>query len=1524
MRNSRFIIAMLAVIGLAFFAGCGGGGQGLRLPSNPLVISSSSLPTTLSGEYVDFDIPLGGGCDGTYVVEIIAGQLPQGVGTEQGSVAKLIGYVLEDGIFNFTVKVTDTSCTPFATVTQDYSWDIQQGPLAIVGATPAIVPQAQYDDPQKYTDIDALETVVFSTFVSYELIVAGGQGPYIVTVVDDPNDPDDGGLPLGVSMAPNSTSLVGSPVQVLSGGVPFRLTFRATDSVGQTVDRKLQWKISTPPILVATSSLVDGKAGTSYSDSLTLIDGVPPFAFELCDNAPGDDGDPDTGDNVNDDITYPPGLTPVINSWVNPALPFQLTNLGPAADNARLDKNTGRVGYPAETDDGPNYGPFPSEGLYFRETGPGNGSFFGTPRRRGQFTLFVHVYSTLVPNELGQHAFKQLTMSIDPSEPPVGTNPAFDMNPNMVTEGAFNPASPFGTMPEAEFSVLYNPDVTTDPTNGLKLSGFGGVPQDGKTDAPHESDVLLDLGEIEGEYTWMYDPITPLPGMSMFAPARFGTETTADANALQRSGKRPVQFTIVDEQLPLSVRAADTTITRDFEISVGPDVSIITYSTTSTTESDFWWNASDRFGLNDKTLTIQRVELLSSGTTNRNGLDATDMALTHSVPSDAFSSTPANPLGALLSAATGGDSSLDLLRPVVNATGWWDDMMQMNPKAARHGAHTDLNRTDNYYGAFGRSYSDQGNYQPSASSVDLPNVDGLTHDPANGIYADGGQMYFFESNNRFGVFIVRPDSKIYVPFAYQKSFGLQGFGDGMLFSTSYAADSVLRTCQLTVSPDGRVAAMKLKTDADYLYEHANSTPILLFSLTGEKIFGGNTYRIVNTNAASSTSWGGTLVLQAGSLALTNDRLYFAYLTQCPAGVTTSTSYLYRQSWQGMFFMRCGITSGSPELIPSTDGSWSQGPGSRMQGVTHHHGPNSTTSYTGGLIYTYTYYGLWPYDRYWHEDGMNLHEGNVAPSPFRVSADGSAVAFFAGTDTTNTYATNVYSSWVWVDYAGSGAKRISTTPRHHLVSGGRSHMTYEGPYEYANWGTLQGPTPGLEISDDGLAVAATFNTATTSISASSTYSSSTKEWPEFREDVIVCRSTSGTWGSVAESEVTKLTFGGAHDWRFGGLCFTAAGDGLVFWGGSSMYDSTDPSSSYRKSYHYMGAYYIYALGATNTVTSMMPTAAGGSPDGSGKVYTNTAPFNPAATSGLNNRFGVIHPFGGFLSKNRDFLYVSTVGPLSSSDGTTFRLVGMNVSTTGAGTINGKTNGRGFNLTGWVARYGFLPGYYYYPYYGTRYIQEYGYLPTGCQGQGLQVMAKDSGWVFFGAGKQAYGTITASTSYSSYGIWPYPAYYHYGYGYGGFKVFGFDADVGGPIADLSDGGWGSTGTSTSPRNLFDHMEVAKDGKSLSIVWISDYYTHYHNRERVGFVKNIDFNETTGLLDASWTRTDDAGDWEGSNGRAGESMSIAGRDFYYAYKSSSGNENDKHFTRQRLLDDGTWQKTQVTNSAGTGRINVLWTGR
>ena len=61
MRQSKFIFVFLALVAAAMVAGCGGGkGQGFRLDAPPpLVITSTSLPTTFSADFIDYEIELG-------------------------------------------------------------------------------------------------------------------------------------------------------------------------------------------------------------------------------------------------------------------------------------------------------------------------------------------------------------------------------------------------------------------------------------------------------------------------------------------------------------------------------------------------------------------------------------------------------------------------------------------------------------------------------------------------------------------------------------------------------------------------------------------------------------------------------------------------------------------------------------------------------------------------------------------------------------------------------------------------------------------------------------------------------------------------------------------------------------------------------------------------------------------------------------------------------------------------------------------------------------------------------------------------------------------------------------------------------------------------------------------------------------------------------------------------------------------------------------------------------------------------
>ena len=171
----------------------------------------------------------------------------------------------------------------------------------------------------------------------------------------------------------------------------------------------------------------------------------------------------------------------------------------------------------------------------------------------------------------------------------------------------------------------------------------------------------------------------------------------------------------------------------------------------------------------------------------------------------------------------------------------------------------------------------------------LPSATGVAANAANGVYVDGGSFYGFESETAFGVFIVRSNSLIYVPVAIDKSSGFSGFGDGVLQPHPGAGGTPVhsgqRIAQMTISPNGRFAAMKLKTNYNTgqaaFDEAASSTRIILFSLTGETVFGGSTYEIIETGSDGSQNMG---VYQYASQPRADQLLPLLPVRQPPHGV----------------------------------------------------------------------------------------------------------------------------------------------------------------------------------------------------------------------------------------------------------------------------------------------------------------------------------------------------------------------------------------------------------------------------------------------------------------------------------------------------------------------------------------------------------------------------------------------------------------------------------------------------------------
>ncbi len=63
MRHSRLFLFLMVATAFAVSPACGGGGHGFGVAVNPLVITGNTIdPNLQSGDEIDWEIPLGGGC----------------------------------------------------------------------------------------------------------------------------------------------------------------------------------------------------------------------------------------------------------------------------------------------------------------------------------------------------------------------------------------------------------------------------------------------------------------------------------------------------------------------------------------------------------------------------------------------------------------------------------------------------------------------------------------------------------------------------------------------------------------------------------------------------------------------------------------------------------------------------------------------------------------------------------------------------------------------------------------------------------------------------------------------------------------------------------------------------------------------------------------------------------------------------------------------------------------------------------------------------------------------------------------------------------------------------------------------------------------------------------------------------------------------------------------------------------------------------------------------------------------------
>ena len=211
---------------------------------NPAGVGTTALPTAYVGTaYSGTLTPSGGLAPLTW--SKTAGTLPPGLSFNSNGT--LTGTPTNNGTYNFTVKVVDSS-VPSSTS--------GSGNISITVSTPVSVITG------------TLPNGLISSAYSQSLSATGGTAPYAWTVTS-------GQLPTGLSLS-SSGAITGTP----TAGGTYSFTVKAADSGSGTATQTLSIFIVSL-LNISTASLPNGIAGSVYSTTLAATGGITPYTWSL-------------------------------------------------------------------------------------------------------------------------------------------------------------------------------------------------------------------------------------------------------------------------------------------------------------------------------------------------------------------------------------------------------------------------------------------------------------------------------------------------------------------------------------------------------------------------------------------------------------------------------------------------------------------------------------------------------------------------------------------------------------------------------------------------------------------------------------------------------------------------------------------------------------------------------------------------------------------------------------------------------------------------------------------------------------------------------------------------------------------------------------------------------------------------------------------------------------------------------------------------------------------------------------------
>ncbi len=214
------------------------------------VTSTGALPSGVYHQAYSTTLTATGGI-APYTWSITSGTLPAGL-TLNSSTGQISGTANALGMKSFTIKVTDSEQPTPMSATASAS-------IAINNASPLQIITS------------ALSTGVVGNAYSDQFSATGGVMPYNWTI-------SAGSLPPGLSVAPSTGQITGTPTQV--GTTNFTVKVTDSSSPTQSVTANLSITVNTG-LTITTTSVPNGNVGENYSSTISAAGGVEPYTWSI-------------------------------------------------------------------------------------------------------------------------------------------------------------------------------------------------------------------------------------------------------------------------------------------------------------------------------------------------------------------------------------------------------------------------------------------------------------------------------------------------------------------------------------------------------------------------------------------------------------------------------------------------------------------------------------------------------------------------------------------------------------------------------------------------------------------------------------------------------------------------------------------------------------------------------------------------------------------------------------------------------------------------------------------------------------------------------------------------------------------------------------------------------------------------------------------------------------------------------------------------------------------------------------------